>query len=238
MKKLNPGWKLLSLILASLLLSTTFRIRLNLVVAAVSLTITLCTPGVDRRRLGLSMVPFLLAAFGMFTAGLWFGADGGTGGVVIRVFGQGTLYASSLTTAMQLSSRILAYGGLGMLYAFTSSAFELVMSLMQQFRLPPKFAYGILAACHFFPVVREEYTIVGAALKVRGIRTGPVSPRRLIPMLVQALERSGSLAMAMESRGFEEGAPRSVAFPTRTGLADLAFLAGVNGGIVLGLMFL
>ena len=104
MKKLNPGWKLLSLILASLLLSTTFRIRLNLVVAAVSLTVTLCTPGVDRRRLGLSMVPFLLAAFGMFTAGLWFGADGGTGGVVIRAFGQGTLYASSLTTAMQLYS--------------------------------------------------------------------------------------------------------------------------------------
>ena len=34
MKKLNPGWKLLSLILASLLLSATFRIRLNLVVAA------------------------------------------------------------------------------------------------------------------------------------------------------------------------------------------------------------
>ena len=68
----------------------------------------------------------------------------------LSLFGQDTLYAGNLTTAMQLSSRILAYGSLGILYAFTSDAFELVMSLMQQFHLPPKFAYGILAAYHFF----------------------------------------------------------------------------------------
>lgn len=238
MKSLNPGWKLLSLIIASLLLSTTFNVRLNLLVAAVCLTVTFCTPGVDRRHFLLSLIPFLLAALGMFTAGLCFGTDGGTEGVSVSAFGQRTLYASNLTTAMQLSSRILAYGGLGMLYAFTSNAFELVMSLMQQFHLPPKFAYGILAAYHFFPVVREEYFIVGAALKVRGIRTGPVSPRRLFPMLVQAMERSESLAMAMESRGFEEHAPRSVAFPMRTSPADLGFLAGLNGAIILGLVYL
>ncbi len=63
MKKLNPGWKLLSLIIASLLLSTTFHIRLNLLVAAVCLTVTFCTPGVDRRRLLLSMIPFLHLAY-------------------------------------------------------------------------------------------------------------------------------------------------------------------------------
>ncbi len=238
MKKLNPGWKLLSLIIASLLLSTTFHIRLNLLVAAACLTVTFCTPGVDRRRLLLSMIPFLLAALGMFTAGLCFGSGGGTEGVSVSAFGQRTLYASNLTTAIQLSSRILAYGGLGMLYAFTSNAFELVMSLMQQFKLPPKFAYGILAAYHFFPVVQEEYFIVGSALKVRGVKAGPVSPKRLFPMLVQAMERSESLAMAMESRGFEENAPRAVAFSVPVGLADYLFLAGLNGAILAGLTLL
>ena len=145
MKKLNPGYKLLSLIIASLLLSVTFRVRLNLLVAGVCLLVTFCTPGVNRKRLLLGMIPFLLAALGMFTAGLCFG-NGGTEGVEVTAFGQRTLYASNLTTAMQLSTRILAYGGLGVLYAFPSNAFELVMSLMQQFHLPPKFAYGILAA--------------------------------------------------------------------------------------------
>lgn len=111
------------------------------------------------------------------------------------------------------------------------------MSLMQQFHLPPKFAYGILAAYHFFPVVREEYGIVGAALKVRGVKAGPISTKRLFPMLVQAMERSESLAMAMESRGFEEQVPRAVAFQVTLRWVDFAFLFGVNGLIIVGLIF-
>lgn len=237
MKKLNPGYKLLSLIVASLLLSVTFRVRLNLLIAAVCILVTFCTPGVNRKRLLLGMIPFLLAALGMFTAGLCFG-NGGTEGVEVTAFGQRTLYASNLTTAMQLSSRILAYGGLGVLYAFTSNAFELVMSLMQQFHLPPKFAYGILAAYHFFPVVKEEYGIVGSALKVRGVKAGPVSTKRLFPMLVQAMERSESLAMAMESRGFQDDEPRAIAFRVNVHPTDFLFLFGLNGLIILGLIFL
>jgi len=238
MKSLNPGYKLLTLIIASLLLSVTFNVRLNLLIAAVSLIVTFCTPGVNRRKLLLGLLPFFLAALGMFTAGLCFGADGGNQGVEVTMFGQRTLYASNLTTAMQLSSRILAYGGLGMLYAFTSNAFELIMSLMQQFHLPPKFAYGILAAYHFFPVVKEEYGIVGAALKVRGVKAGPLSTKRLFPMLVQAMERSESLAMAMESRGFQENVPRAVAFRVRLRWVDFLFLFGLNGLIIAGLRLL
>ncbi len=237
MRKLNPGYKLLSLILASLLMSVTFHVRLNLLVAVFGIVVTVCTPGVNRRRLCAGMLPFLLAAFGMFTAGLFFG-NGGTDGVELTVFGQRTLYASDLTTGMQLSSRILAYGSLGMLFAFTSNAFELIMSLMQQFHLPPKFAYGILAAYHFFPVVKEEYGIVGASWKVRGQKVGLLSSKRLLPMLVQAMERSESLAMAMESRGFQNHAPRAVAFQTSVSWKDFAFLFGLNGLVLAGLILL
>ena len=237
MNKLHPGYKLLSLIIASLLLSLTFRVRLNLVIAVICFLVTFCTPGVNRRKLMIGMVPFLLAALGMFTAGLFFG-NGGNEGVDVTMFGQRTLYASNMTTAMQLSSRILAYGGLGMLYAFTSNAFELVMSLMQQFHLPPKFAYGILAAYHFFPIVREEYRTVGASLQVRGIKAGPFSPKRLFPMLAHALERSESLAMAMESRGFENKKPRAVAFRVELKGIDFVFLIGLNAALAAGLIFL
>jgi energy-coupling factor transport system permease protein len=57
-------------------------------------------------------------------------------------------------------------------------------------------------------------------------------------MLVQAMERSESLAMAMESRGFQENVPRAVAFRTRVRPADYLFLIGLNGCILLGLIFL
>ncbi|MFQ9847183.1 MAG: energy-coupling factor transporter transmembrane component T family protein, partial [[Clostridium] leptum] len=152
--------------------------------------------------------------------------------------GQRTLYATNWVTAAQLSSRVLAYGGLGLLFAFTTNSMDLVMSLMQQFRLPPKFAYGILAAYHFFPVVREEYRIVGAALRVRGVKAGPFSTRRLFPMLAHALERSESLAMAMESRGFESRQPRAVAFRVPLRAVDFLFLIGLNGALAAGLFFL
>ena len=156
MRSLNPGYKLLTLILASLLLSVTFHTRLNLLTAGLALLVTFCTPGVRRRNLLLALIPFFLTAAGMFTTGLFF-SNGGQEGVEVTLLGQRTLYATNLTTAAQLASRVLAFGGLGMLFAFTTDSMELIMSLMQQFRLPPKFAYGILAAYHFFPVVKEEY---------------------------------------------------------------------------------
>ena len=189
MRSINPGVKLATLIVASLMLSLTYNVAVNVAVCLACLVATVATSGVNRRRLALALLPFFLTALAFFTTGLFFGA-GGAGnaeavGVSTSVFGQRTLLATDWTTAMQLASRVLAYGGLGMLFAFTSNAFELVMSLMQQFRLPPKFAYGILAAYHFFPVVREEFGTVGAALKVRGVKAGPFSTRRLLPMLAQ-----------------------------------------------------
>ena len=74
--------------------------------------------------------------------GLFFSSSG-EAEIAVRVVDQRTLYATSWSTALKLASRIMAFGGLGMLFAFTTNSMELVMSLMQQFRLPPKFAYGI-----------------------------------------------------------------------------------------------
>lgn len=237
LRSLNPGVKLLVLIVASLVLSVTFNVRVNLAVFVVFLVLTLVTPGTNRKGLLLGLLPFFLTAAALFMTGLLYGASGGSSaGVEIDALGQRTLFASNWETAAQLASRVLAYGGLGMSFAFTSDAFGLVMSLMQQFRLPPKFAYGVLAAYHFFPVVRDEYSQVGCALRVRGVRVGPLSPRRVIPMLAHALERSESLAMAMESRGFEDGERRQLAFRVPLRVRDIVFAVGLNVAIVAALV--
>lgn len=235
MRALNPGYKLLTLMIVSLMLSFTFHIRVNLLVCAVSLLATVMTPGVNRKRLALTMLPFLLAALGMFTTGLLYGKGDG---IELDAFNQQAVVAQSVTSGMQLASRILAFGGVGLLFAYTTNSMDLIMSLMQQFHLPPKFAYGILAAYHFFPVVKQEFSIVGAALRVRGIRALPVSPKRIFPMLVHALERSESLAMAMESRGFQNDAPRAVAFRVPFRPRDIAFLIAVPALVALGLVLL
>jgi energy-coupling factor transport system permease protein len=237
MKSLNPGYKLLTLMIASLLLSSTYNIRLNLIVFGVSVLFTLTTPGINRKKWFIAMIPFLLAAFGMFMTGLTFPASQEQGNIV-GVMGDRVIYATSFDNALKLTTRILAYGGLGMLFAYTTDSMNLIMSLMQQFHLPPKFAYGILAAYHFFPVIKHEYQIVGNALKVRGIKSGPFSRKRLFPMLVHAMERSENLSMAMESRGFDDKSPRAVAFRIPFRVTDVAFLLGINALILAGIICL
>ena len=237
MRKLNPGYKLLTLIIASLILSSTYNIKLNLIVFFTAIILTLTTPGINRKYWALSMVPFLVAAFGMFMTGLIFPATKGAG-TMVGLLGERVIYATSPDSALKLTTRILAYGGLGMLFAFTTNSMELIMSLMQQFHMSPKFAYGILAAYHFFPVIKSEYRILGAALKVRGIKAGLFSKKRLFPMIVHAVERSESLAMAMESRGFDDKRPRAIAFKVSLSILDIAFLVGVNVFIIFGIFLL
>ena len=237
MRSINPGVKLASLIVASLILSVTFNTPVNLAVFAIAFAATVLSSGTNRRALMIALLPFALTALSLFVMGLMYGAGGSAAaGVEADAFGQRTLFASDWTTAAQLASRVMAYGGLGLAFAFTSDAFELVMSLMQQFGLPPKFAYGVLAAYHFFPVVRDECGEVGLALRARGVRVGPLSPRRVVPMLAHALERSESLAMAMESRGFEDGAARRCAFEVPLRARDIVFAVGVNAAIVVALI--
>lgn len=237
MRMLNPGYKLLTLTIASLLLSLTYNIRLNLIVFITAVVLTLITPGVNRRNWAFSMLPFLLAAFGMFMTGLIFPASEGAG-TIVGLLGERVIYATSLNSAIKLMTRILAYGGIGMVFAFTTNSKNLILSLMQQFHLPSKFAYGILAAYHFFPVIKSEYKIVAAALQVRGIKAGLFSKKRLFPMIVHAIERSESLAMAMESRGFDDKRPRAVAFKISFNMLDIVFLCVVNGLILGGIFML
>ena len=235
MRSINPGVKLAALIVASLILSVTFNTPVNLAVFVIMLVATLASPGTNRRGLALAMLPFALTAVALFVTGLMYGSGGNAAAAIeTDAFGQRTLFASDWTTAAQLASRVLAYGGLGMAFAFTSDAFELVMSLMQQFRLPAKFAYGVLAAYHFFPVVRDEYGEVGLAC-VRAACAWGRCRRGAWCRCWRMRSSAPSLAMAMESRGFEDEGERRCCRGAAA-RRDLAFAIGLNAAIVVALV--
>ncbi|MDR3254152.1 MAG: energy-coupling factor transporter transmembrane protein EcfT [Synergistaceae bacterium] len=237
MNKLNPGYKFLTLLIASLVLSITYNIRLNIVVFIVSFAATALTRSVNKKKLFLVLLPFFLTSAGLFMSGFLFSSADNIANVTAAA-GERVVYVTSWDSALKLSSRVLAFGGIGILFALTTNSMDFIMSLMQQFRLPPKFAYGLLAAYHFFPVVRDEYEIVRSALAVRGIKAGPLSKKRFFPMLVHAFERSESIAMAMESRGFDSDAERGVAFSVPFGKIDFVFLFAVNAGVIAGIMLI
>jgi energy-coupling factor transport system permease protein len=236
MDRLNPGFKFLAILILGILLSFSFNARVNLGVFGASLALTLASSNLNYKKFFAWLSLFVLAAAGFFMTGLFFAKDSAPG--ELRIWGIATISADSLETAVQLSTRILAFGALALLFALTTKPPMFFRSLNQQFGAPLKFTYGIMAATGFIPAVRDEYYLVRAAVAVRGVRAGPFSPRRFMPMLVRAFRRAESASMAMESRGFNPLAERGSAFPVPLGAMDFVFLVCFPGAAALGLIFL
>ena len=205
MKSLNPACKLIGLVVPTLLLAGLHHPAVNLAVFAVCLAALLLSRA-NVKVLAGALLPVLLVAVGMFSTGYHFHAGAG---MPINAAAQ-ALTGAAVWNGLVLGSRVLAFAGLGLLFVLTTDRILLVRSLQQQLRLPPVFAYGLLAAWGILPNMMEEYKRTRAAFAARGIRVFPVSPALLKPLLVKSVRWSEELSIAMESRGFDGRVPRAV----------------------------
>ena len=212
MKSLNPACKLIGLVVPTLLLAGLHHPAVNLAVFAVCLAALLLSRA-NVKVLAGALLPVLLVAVGMFSTGYHFHAGAG---MPINA-------AAPVRNGLVLGSRVLAFAGLGLLFVLTTDRILLVRSLQQQLRLPPVFAYGLLAAWGILPNMMEEYKRTRAAFAARGIRVFPVSPALLKPLLVKSVRWSEELSIAMESRGFDGRVPRTCSQPLRLRPVDVLF---------------
>jgi energy-coupling factor transport system permease protein len=91
---------------------------------------------------------------------------------------------------------------------------RLADSLVQQWHVPDRFAYGTLGALRVAPFMADDWAVIAAARRLRGIKPGGVgrvrdTGDRLLVMLVAAIRRAERLALAMDARGFDSGIKRS-----------------------------
>jgi energy-coupling factor transport system permease protein len=108
-----------------------------------------------------------------------------------------------------LALRFIAIIASTSLFFVTTSPDELEY-VMRWFHLPRDFVFAFVTAVRFVPVLMLDLTQIIDAQKSRGLeldKGGPVKRLRnlipvLIPLIVNALVRSGELAEAMESRGY------------------------------------
>lgn len=179
----------------------------------------------------LFMLPFSIGAFGYLWTTVVFGAD--TGGTVIWSFAGIDVTDEQWARALSLALRVLAFSTLSLLFAFTTDPVKFIMSLMQQLKLSPKVAYGIMVGYQFLPVMKDEFTQIQQAQRLRGAEMKKYSWQRLlemrrilIPMLAGAVRKAERSAFAMEARGFT-GEPRSAYYrPVRVGRTDI-WMSGV-----------
>lgn len=228
MRTLDPACKFVALLCTTFVLAARHDPVWNLMAFFLALAGMLFSR-VGGKTLGLLLLPVLLTAAGMFFTGYRFSAQ------ATLPFRAESLHIgdSALWNGLILSSRVLAYAALGLLFALTTDRVAMVRSFQCRFHLPQIFAYGLLAAWGIFPQAALEYRRTRAAFRARGIRVFPVSPALLKPLLVKAVRWSEELSVAMESKGFSGEAERTQFEPVQLRCRDWAALA--CGGVLLPL---
>ncbi len=220
MRAVNPACKFIGLLVTTFVLAWYHNPVLNLAVFGLSVALMLLSK-VRVKSLLLMMSPILLFALGMFITGFRFSAGGD-----MPVNEKTMVFASSaFWNGMTLASRVLAYAGVGYLFALTTDRILLVRSFQKQFHLPQIFAYGLLAAWGILPHMIQEYKRTKAAFRARGIHVFAVSPALLKPLLVKSVRWSEELAVAMESKGFSGNEKRTDFVPVKVRAYDWGFLA-------------
>jgi energy-coupling factor transport system permease protein len=145
--------------------------------------------------------------------------------------------STSIAGGLQIATRIMVYAALGMVFSFTTDARQFAYSLEQQFRLPSRFAYGVLAAFHLVPLMPYEYKKISYAFLARGQKYSPLSPKVIVPFLIKSVRWSETLAIAMESKGFDQDGSRTCLHVVRVKWYDWAFVVLSVGLTVFGMVF-
>jgi energy-coupling factor transport system permease protein len=213
---------------ATMLLTFVLLASVDPVTPAVAIALELALvplTGIGYAALAARAWPVLTSTVGVFVFTVVFSTHrGGT-----HWLDAGPLHVSTdgLLAGLGLALRVVAVVLPGLAVFATTDATELADSLVQQLRVPARFAIGALAAFRLMPLLADEWDRLMMARRARGIDAGrnPAARLRLFAsamfaLLVSAIRRGTRLATAMDARGFDAGTPRTVARPQRFTAAD------------------
>lgn len=200
----------------------------TIIATAVLLPVT----GVRLMKLVHRLRFILIAAGSVMLIGAVFAAEK-TGAVLVD-YGPVLVTSAAVENGVALGLRVIAVAVPGFLVFATTDPTDLADSLVQQLRLPARFAIGALAALRLLPVLAVEWHMLAMARRARGLDAGgnPVAGVRLFAstvfgLLVAAIRRATRLATAMDARGFDSGAARSSARVQRVSAVDWLMLCAV-----------
>lgn len=155
------------------------------------------------------LIPIGLAAF---FSGVTIALYGREAGEVFFAWGLVVVSEGSIELAIATALRIIAIATPAVVLFTGIDATRLADGLAQLWRLPERFVIGALAAIRLVQLLGRDYTTLRQTRQSRGF--GDVAWWRRIftdvfTLLVVALRRADTLALAMEARGFGSDHPRS-----------------------------
>ncbi len=202
-----------------------------LALGAVALGAGLALGSLPPGRLVRGLAPLWIAALGIGVFNALFGvANADPAAATLVRLGPVRVTEPSAVAGVGLAARVLAIAAVGVVFGLTTDATRLVDALVQQARVPDRFAYGALAAYQAIPRLADDLATLRQSRRIRGLR-GSWHPRLLVGLLVLAIRHADRLALAMDARGFGSG-ERSRYREVRWRREESAFLAlGVALGV-------
>ncbi|WP_200416587.1 energy-coupling factor transporter transmembrane component T family protein [Virgibacillus salexigens] len=208
LNQLNPSLKAITVVLLVCLLTFVFDPFTPLIYCMFTVMVTIICGKVAWKWYTLYFSVIFLLSFGMLWTTIAFADQPTNPGVTMHILFW-DLPKEDVTVAAALTLRMLAFASLSFMFIFTTNMVDFILSVMQQFKLPPKLAYGVLAGYRFLPLIKEELIQIRSAHRIRGIHRangikGSIQQykRFAIPLLAGAIRKAERTAIAMESKGF------------------------------------
>ena len=198
---MNPSFKFFLALIISIEVSLKSSLLTNLLIIFFTI-IYLIYKHIKLKNLLLTLLMPLIAAFTVFATLYWFAPQ------------------PNLQNALSLSSRIYVYTLTIYCVAIGTTATELARSFEQNFHLPSKFAYGVLAALNIVPRMKEAVKQIRTAGMMRGVYLSFWSPVLYFKAILVALNSAENLAQGMASHGYRESAQRSIIVPVPVQKSD------------------
>ncbi|MEH7112266.1 energy-coupling factor transporter transmembrane component T [Neobacillus niacini] len=237
--EVNPSIKAFTVVVSILILSVFFDPITPLVTILWSVTVTFLFGRVSFKKWLLLFTPFLFIAVIYVWSTMLFPRLQ-VGDHIIWQWGILTVTAEGFQRGLSLGLRVLSFATLSIMFTLTTKPTDFLLSLMQQCKLPPKLAYGIMAGYRFLPLIREEFLTLKNAHRVRGVAGARTIPEKIqqlkryvIPLLAGAIRKAERTALAMESKGFTGAKNRIFYREITVSRIDWIFLFLMIGAVIL-----
>ena len=178
------------------------------VLAGATLAAGLTLGGIPPVNLGRTLAPVWLAALAIgFSNTLFSAANGDPAAATLATIGPVRIATEAVANGISIGLRVAAIACVGAVLTLTTDSTRLADALVQQARVPARFAYGALAAYQSIPRFSEDLATLRQARRIRGLR-GTWHPRLFVGLLVLAIRHADRMAVSMDARAFGAG-PRT-----------------------------
>ena len=116
------------------------------------------------------------------------------------------------------------------------------MSCMQKMHIPDGIAVSLAVVMRFFPTIKEEYSSINDAMRMRGVMLGGgnvlrMFEFRMIPLLFSCVNIGEELSAAAITRGLGGDVKRSSVIELKLGIADFFLMAFLTAATVIFVVF-